>query len=284
MDSKTFSHNKEVFVSVVIPTFNRRDMLLEAVESVLAQSWRDFELLVVDDGSTDGTAAALAPYLDRITLVTQGNRGVSAARNRGVAASRGELIAFLDSDDLWHPEKLAVQVNYLAAFRRAALCHTEEVWIRHGTRVNPRLRHAKAEGPAFTRLLRESLISPSSVLIRRATLQEAGGFDETLPACEDYALWLKIARRHQIHLIDRPLVTKRGGHPDQLSRTVWGLDRFRVKVLRELASDPTLPPPERDAVRRVLAEKCRILAGGSRRRGREDEALSWLALAGEYRS
>jgi glycosyltransferase involved in cell wall biosynthesis len=256
-------------------------MVVEAVESVFEQTFKDFELIVVDDGSTDDTASILANLGTGLRLFRQEHRGVSAARNRGLAEAGGELIAFLDSDDLWLPEKLAVQVSYLRTFPRAALCHTEEIWLRRGQRVNPRRRHAKASGKAFVKLLRESLISPSAVVIRRSVLERAGGFDESLPACEDYALWLKLARTCDIHLIDRPLVIKRGGHPDQLSRTLWGLDRFRVQVLSKLASDAGLPPADALEVRRVLKEKCRILAAGSRKRGRTGEAEEYLRLAEE---
>jgi glycosyltransferase involved in cell wall biosynthesis len=268
-------------ISVVIPVYNRASMVLEAVESVLAQTFKDFELIVVDDGSTDDTASLLVRFGSSLRLFRQEHLGVSAARNRGIAEARGQLIAFLDSDDLWLPEKLAVQASFLRTFPRAALCHTEEIWLRRGRRVNPRRRHAKASGRAFVNLLRESLISPSSVVIRRSVLDEAGGFDESLPACEDYALWLKISRAHEVHLIDRALVVKRGGHPDQLSRTIWGLDRFRVKVLKELASDTALPQEDALEVRRVLEEKCRILAAGCRKRGRAGEAAQYLRLAGE---
>lgn len=269
-------------VSVIIPTFNRSAMVLEAVDSVLSQSFRDFELIVVDDGSTDGTADLLAPYGDRLRLLRQENGGVSSARNCGLRASRAPLMAFLDSDDLWHPEKLSCQASYLRTFPAAALCHTEEIWVRKGVRVNPRDRHAKAEGHSFRRLLRESLISPSAVMIRRELFDEVGGFDESLPACEDYDLWLRIARSREIHLIRRPLVTKRGGHADQLTRTLWGLDRFRVRVLGRLSGDPGLLPGETAEVRRVLREKCRILAEGCRRRGRREEADRYLAIAGEH--
>ena len=266
----------KTFISVVIPTYNRSSMVREAIDSVFAQTIGNFELIVVDDGSTDGTASLLNPLGERIRLVRQENMGVSAARNRGAALAAGTYLAFLDSDDLWLPEKLAVQTSYVRTFPGAALCHTEELWIRSGRRVNPRKKHAKAEGRPFTELLRDSLVSPSSVMIKRSVFEEIGGFDEGLPACEDYALWLALARRHDFHFIRRPLVIKRGGHPDQLSKTIWGLDRFRIRVLDSLAGDPGLSPAERAAVLQVLAEKSRILAQGSRRRERGGEADVWL--------
>jgi glycosyltransferase involved in cell wall biosynthesis len=251
-------------------------MVLEAIDSVLSQTLGDFELIVVDDGSTDRTISLLEPLGERIRLVRQKNMGVSAARNRGAALAGGTYLAFLDSDDLWLPEKLAVQASYVRTFPGAALCHTEEIWIRNGRRVNPGKKHAKAEGRPFTELLRDSLVSPSSVMIKRSVFEEIGGFDESLPACEDYALWLALSRSHDFNFIRRPLVIKRGGHPDQLSKTTWGLDRYRIRVLDSLAGDPGLSSGERAAVRQVLAEKSRILAQGSRRRGRSEEADDWL--------
>ncbi len=273
---------KEPAVSVIIPTYNRAAMVSEAVESVLSQTFSQFELVVVDDGSTDDTAERLESYGSLLRVLRRERGGVSAARNSGIAATKAPLLAFLDSDDLWHPEKLAVQTSYMNTFPGADISHTDEIWIRGGRRVNPRDRHAKAEGKAFLRLLRESLISPSAVMIRRSVLEEAGGFDENLPACEDYALWLCLSRHREIHLIHRPLVTKRGGHDDQLSRSLWGLDRFRISVLRRLSADTSLDPLEAAEVREVLAEKCRILASGSRSRGRAEEAESYLSLAAEY--
>ena len=130
-------------VSVMIPVHNRRDPIARAVDSVLAQTFRDFELIVVDDGSDDGTGEVLAAYGDRLTVIRQERAGVSAARNRGVAASRGPLLAFLDSDDWWLPEKLAAQVEFFRTRPDAALCQTEELWLRNGRRVNPGTRHKK---------------------------------------------------------------------------------------------------------------------------------------------
>ena len=126
-------------LSVIIPTYNRAALAPEAVASVLAQTWRDFEVLVVDDASTDGTAAALAAFGSRIRLLRHAFRlGVAAARNLGICAARGQWLAFLDSDDLWRPEKLARQMAYLTAHPKLVLCQTEETWERRGLRlINP---------------------------------------------------------------------------------------------------------------------------------------------------
>jgi glycosyltransferase involved in cell wall biosynthesis len=269
-------------VSVIIPTFNRRALVCEAVESVLAQHDPDFELIVVDDGSTDGTDVALAPFGHRLRYVRQDNRGVSAARNAGVRSARGEWIAFLDSDDLWQPGKLTAQLAYIAAHPRTQMCQTGEVWIRNGVRVNPCRHHRKPDGDVFLPSLRRCLVSPSAVMLRRELFEAAAGFDESLPACEDYDLWLRLTQTTPVALIDRPLVIKRGGHADQLSRRYWGMDRFRVHALRKLLADPTLDESRRRAVETVLAEKSAILAHGAAKRGRVDEAAHYAQLAASH--
>jgi glycosyltransferase involved in cell wall biosynthesis len=266
-------------VSVIIPTFNRRALVGEAVASVLAQRGTDFELIVVDDGSTDGTEAALAPLRERLRYLGQRNRGVSAARNAGARSAGGAWLAFLDSDDLWLPDKLDAQLAYVREHPEARICQTGEIWVRNGVRVNPCAHHRKPEGDVFEASLRRCLVSPSAVMLRRDLFEAAGGFDEGLPACEDYDLWLRLARTNRVALIDRPLVIKRGGHADQLSRRYWGMDRFRVRALRRLLDDATLNPARRAAVCSVLAEKCAILAQGAAKRGRHNEAANYLQLA-----
>lgn len=270
-------------VSVIIPTFNRRALVREAVASARAQRDVESEVVVVDDGSSDGTAMALREeFGTRIRVLDTANRGVAAARNLGVAGSCGELIAFLDSDDLWLPGKLAAQVAFLIAHADAEICQTEEIWVRGGVRVNPCAHHRKPSGDIFEPSLRRCLVSPSAVVLRRRLFERVGGFDETLPACEDYDLWLRVLRDTPVWLIDRPLVIKRGGHADQLSHRFWGMDRFRVAALVRLLSEDNLRPPQRAATWRVLAEKCAVLANGAARRGRHDEAGRYRILAGMY--
>ena len=272
--------NLSVLVSVVIPTFNRCAFVREAVASVCVQRGAEFEIVVVDDGSTDGTAAALESECgDRLRLLVRSkNRGVAAARNLGVTSSRGELIAFLDSDDLWLPGKLAAQVAFFAEHAEAEICQTDEIWVRNGVRVNPRAHHRKPSGDIFEPSLRLCLVSPSAVMLRRSLFERVGGFDEQLPACEDYDLWLRIARNTPVRLIERALVVKRGGHADQLSRRFWGMDRFRVAALVRLLEEDGLRPAQRQAALAVLAEKCRILAQGAARRGRDAEADAYHRL------
>jgi GT2 family glycosyltransferase len=272
-----------VHISVIIPTCNRRGFVCEAVRSVCRQRTVPGEVIVVDDGSTDGTAAVLEEeFGERVRVIQTVNRGVAAARNRGVAASRGELIAFLDSDDLWLPDKLRAQRSFFAAHPDAEICQTQEIWIRNGVRVNPCAHHGKPSGDIFEPSLGRCLVSPSAVMMRRTLFERVGGFDEGLPVCEDYDLWLRTARSTPVWLIDRALVVKRGGHPDQLSRRFWGMDRFRVAALMRLLGDAQLTAVQHRAALAVLAERCAILAHGAARRGRHAEAAAYLRLPGAF--
>ena len=265
-------------VSIIIPTYNRRDLVREALASVQAQTYQDCELIVVDDGSTDGTAEVVQEF-PGVHYVSQSNRGVAAARNRGVALSCGELVAFLDSDDLWQPGKLDAQVAFFATCPDAQICQTEEIWLRNGVRVNPHNKHRKTGGDIFARSLERCLVSPSAVMVRRELFKRIGGFDERLPACEDYDLWLRIAVTTPIFLIETPLVMKRGGHADQLSRRFWGMDRFRVVALCKLLQSGILSPQQRRLTEDMLRVKCQILAQGARKRGKNEEPYLALATA-----
>jgi glycosyltransferase involved in cell wall biosynthesis len=268
-------------VSVIIPTFNRWPMVGEAVESVLAQDFTDLELVVVDDGSTDGTASELARLGSRLRILSTPRKGVSAARNAGVNGSAGRYIAFLDSDDLWRPGKLSRQIGFMDKHADVQICQTEEIWIRNGIRVNPKAIHRKPSGDVFFRSLDLCLVSPSAVMMRRELFQRLGGFDETLPVCEDYDLWLRVAVELPIPLIPEALVIKRGGHADQLSRSMWGMDRYRVLALQKLLR-AKLAGRRRAAVIEVLHRKVAVLVNGARKRGKLREAASFEAMLGEF--
>jgi glycosyltransferase involved in cell wall biosynthesis len=265
-------------VSVIIPTFNRRAMVLEAIDSVLGQSMTSFELIVIDDGSTDGTAEHLG-RLTEIRIERIEHRGSAAARNRGVKMARAPLIAFLDSDDLWAPTKLERQLAFMRANTKCAISQTGEIWIRNGRRVNPGLRHRKRAGDIFIDSLRTCLISMSATIMRTDLFRRLGGFDEIMDAAEDYDLWLRILIDREAGLIDEPLVTRRGGHPDQTSATTPAIDRFRILALMKMLADDRLSPERRTAVVEVVGEKCRIYAGGLARRGRIEQARFYERIA-----
>jgi len=270
-----------VLVSAVIPTFNRAKFIAHAVDSALAQDYPDLEIIVVDDGSTDETADILSVYRDKgVTVLSQANRGVSAARNAGIARAKGELVALLDSDDYWLGGKISRQVEYmlLAGYE---ICQTEEIWIRRGRRVNPRKHHAKPSGRIFKPSLKRCLVSPSCVMFTRSFWDRVGPFDESLPACEDYDLWLRAGLRYEVGLLGEPLTVKRGGHADQLSRTIKGLDLYRVYALIKILRDEALADRDRGPVESELREKARIYAQGCLKRGKPEEASRVSRLVNE---
>jgi len=257
-------------------------MLAEAIASVAAQTYRDFALVVVDDGSGDASAhvaaaAMRAGGLDGLLLARR-EGGVAAARNAGVRAVDSRWIAFLDSDDLWLPDKLGRQMAWLAARPAYRIAQTEERWLEYGRVRNPRAWHRKEER-LFRRSLERCLVSPSAVVIARELYQRCGGFDEAFALCEDYELWLRLTREEPVGLVPETLVVKRGGHPGQLSRSTWGLDRYRVAALLKLLATASLAVAERDAVRATIAAKCGVLAHGADRRGRWDEAERYRRLS-----
>ena len=164
--------------------------------------------------------------------------------------ARAPLVAFLDSDDLWAPEKLERHLEFMRENPGCAISQTNEIWIRNGRRVNPGMRHRKRAGDFFVDSLRTCLISPSAVLMRKELFDSTGGFDEDMRAAEDYDLWLRIQVEHEIGLLDKPLVTRRGGHPDQLSVTTPAIDRFRILALAKLLGLDSLGPERRLATRK----------------------------------
>lgn len=266
-------------VSVIIPTFNRPRKVVRAVTSVLNQSLKDFEIIVVDDSSTDNTNQALSKYMASIRYIRHPvNRGVSAARNIGIKSSVAPWIAFLDSDDYWLSEKLYDQMEFIDRNPGNVACQTEEIWIRKGRRVNPKRKHKKPSGDIFKQSLKLCLVSPSSVILKRSLFEEVGLFDETLPAAEDYDLWLRISCRYPIYLIDRELVVKEGGHEDQLSKRFTGMDRFRIRAIVKVIESGILSSDQMRAAMEELSTKCRIYGNGCIKRGKVEEGHFYLSM------
>jgi len=272
-------------VSVIIPTFNRAQKVSRAISSVLDQTFTDFEVIVIDDGSADETADVLADFKGRVTLISHSeNRGVSAARNSGILVSRSPLIAFLDSDDYWLPEKIEVQVRFFRENPDAVACQPEEIWVRNGVRVNPWKKHIKPSGWIFERSLKLCVVSPSAVMIRRFVFDQVGLFDEEFPVCEDYDLWLRMACRYRIELINRYMLVKEGGHTDQLSSMLKGMDRYRIRAMAKLLKEGCLNESQTDAVRHELERKCRIYGNGCIKRGKTEEGKYFLSLPQKLKS
>ena len=275
---------------MVVPTFDRASVLPRALDSVIEQTRLPAEVIVVDDGSTDATAELVESRFPGVRLLRQENRGVSAARNRGIEASRGEWIALLDSDDEWRPRKLERQLSALEAQPDLRICHTDEIWIRQGRRVNPRQIHAKHGGWIFEHCLPLCAMSPSSIVIHRSIFAAVGMFNEALPACEDYDLWLRICSRYPVLYLDELLVVKYGGHEDQLSSRIWGLDRFRIQALERLLCDGSLADDDRESAAAMLLQKVDIYLTGARKRGKssdveeyEDKRARWSETVASWK-
>ena len=269
-------------ISVIIPTYNRAHTLSQAIGSVMKQSLPPAEIVIVDDGSTDGTAELVQNRFPNCRYLHQQNQGVSSARNSGIAAASGEWLAFLDSDDEWTPDKLATQTTALAANPSMLICHTEEIWIRNGKRVNQMKKHTKRGGWIFQHCLPLCAISPSSAIIHRSLFEAVGLFDETLPACEDYDLWLRICAFYPTLYIEAPQIIKHGGHEDQLSRKHWGMDRFRVQALEKIIAHPKLSPANWQTATEMLIKKAGILAQGAIKRGKQQQGDAYLTMQQHY--
>jgi len=266
-------------VSVIIPTYNRAQKVVRAISSVLCQTFNDYEIIVIDDGSTDSTKTAMAQFDECITyIVHSSNLGVSAARNTGIRRSSAPFIAFLDSDDYWLPKKLAAHMEFFKTHPYAQACQTDEIWIRKGHRVNPKKRHLKPSGDIFEPSLELCLVSPSAVMLRRSLLEKVGLFDEDLMACEDYDLWLRISCKYPVYLIRQKLVFKDGGRSDQLSYKHKGMDRFRIKSIVKLVKSGRLNEGQLISSLDELALKCRIYGNGCLKRGKLKEGSFYLRL------
>ena len=267
-------------VSVIIPTFNRAYCVAESIQSVLAQG--ELELIVVNDGSKDATVKELASFPTIQVINLAENRGVSYARNKGLERARGSLICFLDSDDLWEEGKLKAQVQWMQVHPECMAIYTDEIWIRNGVRVNPMKKHQKYSGDIFRQCLPLCIVSPSSLMLRKSVLDEVGGFDELMPVCEDYDLWLRIAVRYSFKFLKEKLILKRGGHRDQLSRKYWGMDRWRVYALDKLLRGDDLNMQQREWVTEMLINKSSILIQGFEKRGKAEEARVYKNLVSHY--
>ena len=254
-------------ISVVIPTYNRRQTIGRSIDSVLNQTLFPSEIIVVDDGSTDETSDYIQSNFPSIRLLQQPNKGVSAARNMGIRSADANWITLLDSDDEWFPEKLEKQVMALSQNPDIKFCHTEEIWFRNGVRVNQMKKHQKYGGHIFNKCLDMCRISPSSVLFHQSILDDVGYFDKDLKVCEDYDLWLRITAKFPVLYIDEPLIKKYGGHADQLSKVKDGIESHRIKVLEKLIMQQ-FASGQKNAMLKMLIEKLTIFSIGAQKRGK----------------
>ncbi len=264
----------EPLISVIIPIYNRPAQILRSVNSVLDQKYDNFECIVVDDGSTDETPSVLRSFGEKIKVITIGNKGVSAARNIGVEKSSGDLIAFLDSDDEWKPLKLKKQTEHLLK-NSWQITQTDEIWIRNGSFLNKKKKHTKPEGDIFQKSLELCCVTPSAVLMEKTLFEKYGGFDESLPACEDFDLWIRMSIKEKFGLLNEKLVIKYGGHPDQLSATPT-LDKYRILSLHKIiTTTENLSDHHKKAMIENLKKRAEIYSNGAIKRGKKEES-KWV--------
>ncbi|MCK4840400.1 MAG: glycosyltransferase family 2 protein [Methylococcales bacterium] len=269
-------------MSIIIPTYNRCSLLKRALESVYQQTYLDYEIIVVDDGSTDETAKMIKLFFPEVNYDFQVNQGVSAARNRGIGLAKGHWFAFLDSDDEWMPKKLENQMCELKSNLDYKICHTQEQWIRNAVRVNQMKKHKKTGGWIFKQCLPLCAMSPSSIVIHRTVFDDVGNFDITLPACEDYDLWLRITAKYPVLYLEDELIKKYGGHEDQLSTKYWGMDQYRIKALQKIILSNKLNEENKQQAISMLLKKCNIFKNGALKRDKIDEAQYYQQIINDF--
>jgi len=267
------------FVSIIIPTYNRARSLEKAIDSVLAQSHKDFELIIVDDGSDDNTAELVENYAHDIVYLKQENRGPAAARNRGIERARYNLLAFLDSDDWFAADKLATQIKEMQQNPLFHISHTNEIWYRNGQILNQKARHKKNSGDIFEQSLQLCAVGMSTVMLNRKIFERYGFFDEDFPCCEDYEFWLRVGAEEEFLLVEKPLTLKDGGRADQVS-TIYrtGMDKFRIQAIMKILASGRLNNQQTELACRELERKCRIYGSGCIKHGRSDEGKYYLDL------
>ena len=260
-------------ISVVIPSYNRKEFLKRSIDSAINQTKKPFEIIVVDDGSTDGTETMIKSDYDFVKFIKQKNKGVSAARNIGIKVSIGEWICFLDSDDEWKKDKLEKQINAMKSNPGYKFFHSNEIWIKNGLRINQKKKHKKYGGDIFDKCLDMCRISPSSVMIDKTVFDEVGNFNENLVVCEDYELWLRICDKYRVFFIDEPLIIKYGGHQGQLSYSIESIENHRIKALEYLILENLNRKNKRHAIQMLLSKLNIYLKGLVKRRKNDEIAV-----------
>ena len=251
-------------ISVIIPSLNRISYLPRAINSILIQTYPVDEVILVDNGSNDGTVNFIRKNYKNIKILHESRKGVSHARNTGIKYSQNDWIAFLDSDDEWLPRKIEEQVRVLEESKsRLQFIHTNELWFENNLFKNKKKKHKKRGGYIFEECLEICKISPSSVIIKKKLFEKYGLFDEKFKVCEDYDLWLRLTSNIEIGYLEKPLIKKYGGHKGQLSKKYWGIDRYRIKALEKLIQNREISIDQEIKVLDILLKKINIVLLGA---------------------
>lgn len=273
-------------ISVIIPTYNRRPFLKKALDSVFLQTKPCHEILIIDDGSTDGTEQFVREYSvnsqQPLRYLYQENKGAASARNLGIKNASGNILCFLDSDDYFLPEKIELQKKTLDE-SGLLISHTEEKWLRRGQHLNKKQKHHPPDGHIFADCLPMCVVGMSTVMVRRELFDSCGLFDESLPCCEDYDLWLRVSSREKFKLVPKQLTVKNGGRADQLSVIHRvGMDKYRIKALVNLLDNTELSDDQYRLALNALRKKCRIYGEGCLKHGRFGEGMRYLRIPERY--
>lgn len=271
-------------ISVVIPTYNREAQLDRALQSVFKQIYPCDEIIVVDDGSTDNTKELVASYIETkhavVKYLYQPNKGPAAARNLGVRNSSYSHIAFLDSDDHWHKDKLKKQFAKMEEKPDILISHTKEKWLRRGKHLNQKKKHQPGNGDIFEHCLQLCAVGMSTVMVRREIFETVGYFDESYRCCEDYDLWIRTSCNHPFLLINAPLTIKEGGREDQVSYQYRvGMDKFRIDSIMSLLVNGVLTNEQRQSCFEELHKKSRVYGNGCIKHNKIAEGNRYLEVA-----
>ena len=288
----------------------RAKFLKMALSSVIQQTLPPTEILVVYDypygeykgmgsgmGLGTGVGIEIPKHPDsgkpiNISTMPSEGRGISASRNTGIKHSCEPWLAFLDDDDEWLPRKMEKQAELIKhktqqgmnPLMNSLICHTDEEWQRHGEHINPHLKHRKSGGRIYEKCLELCCISPSTVLMHREVFDKYGLFDEKMPVCEDYDMWLRICAYENVLFVPEKLTLKRGGHADQLSQKYWGMDRFRCYSLKKMMQQSGLDADYRQATQKALQKRLEILSIGARKRGKQQHLNYYQAQIQQLQS
>lgn len=258
--------------AAIIPHFEREELLAQALDSVVRQTEPPAEIIVVDDGSRRPPEAVCRRYGARLLVIDHTGKP-GAVRNRGAEAAESKWLAFLDSDDLWLPEKLKRQRQKLESQPMMTLCHTREIWLRGTKTVSQKKQKHLREGDVFPDALRKCIIGPSTVMLSKTVFEKLGGFDETLEIAEDYEFWLRWTDHFPVAYCDEPLVVKRTGDWAQLSEKYGQIEIFRIEALFRLLDKGLSIEQHRRMLLDEVRRKITIYCHGCRKRGRFGEAL-----------
>jgi len=246
-------------ITVIIPTHNREKLLGQTIESVLNQTVKADEIIIIDDGSTDNTKEIINNYNNEtIKYIFQENKGVSNARNHGISLASNEWLCFLDSDDIWEENKLEKQIEFHKQNTQILFSHTDELWLFNDKIIKQKKHQLKPSGFCFEENIPNTLIGASTMMIHKKVLDEVGYFDEELVACEDYDLWLRILAKYELGLINEKLIKKIAGHENQLSFSTKLMDKYRIlALLKHKDSD------YKNQISAEIIKKCNILIKGA---------------------